>query len=191
MVAVTGPIPTRRDAGTSTQELLFAAAAAEMAASGHRDLTVRLVARRAGVSPATAYKVFSSKEHLVAAVLLRRLQGLPAVDPADPLPVAERLPAFVRGFAGTLLADPELRAALGSVFGSDDPDSARIRELVVADVTQRFEAVCRDDLADPARRTVLLAFAGLMVSAGAGLMAFSDLPGAITEVLGTVQGPDR
>ena len=44
-----------------------------------RGLTVRNVARRAGVAPATAYTYFSSKDHLLAEVLWRGMEALPAV----------------------------------------------------------------------------------------------------------------
>ena len=44
---------------------------------GYDGLTVRTVARRAGVAPATAYTYFASKDHLLAEVLWRRLQALP------------------------------------------------------------------------------------------------------------------
>ena len=42
-------------------------------ADGFDGLTVRVVAKRAGVAPATAYTYFSSKSHLVAEVFWRRL----------------------------------------------------------------------------------------------------------------------
>ena len=46
-----------------------------------RRLTVRNVARRAGVAPATAYTYFASKDHLVAEVFWRRLRGPPTAPP--------------------------------------------------------------------------------------------------------------
>ena len=48
---------------------------------GYAGLTVRSVARRAGVAPATAYNYFSSKDHLLAEVLWRHMQALPPVEP--------------------------------------------------------------------------------------------------------------
>ncbi|HLH28588.1 MAG TPA: helix-turn-helix domain-containing protein, partial [Acidimicrobiales bacterium] len=45
---------------------LVRAAAAEVDEAGYDGLTVRSVARRAGVAPATAYHYFSSKDHLLA-----------------------------------------------------------------------------------------------------------------------------
>ena len=47
--------------------------AAEIEVVGYAGLTVRSVARRAGVAPATAYNYFSSKDHLLAEVLWRRM----------------------------------------------------------------------------------------------------------------------
>jgi AcrR family transcriptional regulator len=49
-----------------TVERLVDVTVAEVAEAGYDGLTVRSVARRAGVAPATAYTYFSSKGHLVA-----------------------------------------------------------------------------------------------------------------------------
>jgi TetR/AcrR family transcriptional regulator, cholesterol catabolism regulator len=68
---------------------LLDAAAAQVREAGYPGLTIRLVAKRAGVSSGTAYNYFSSKEHLVASLFLRWLADLPqrAADPADPAPL--------------------------------------------------------------------------------------------------------
>ena len=58
---------------------LVEATAVEVEATGYAGLTVRNVARRAGVAPATAYNYFSSKDHLLAEVLWRRMLALPPV----------------------------------------------------------------------------------------------------------------
>ena len=55
---------------------LVRAAEEEIEEVGYAGLTVRSVARRAGVAPATAYTYFSSKDHLLAEVLWRRMQSL-------------------------------------------------------------------------------------------------------------------
>jgi len=62
---------------------LVQAAEDETEEVGYAGLTVRGVARRAGVAPATAYTYFSSKDHLLAEVLWRRTEALPPVE-ADP-----------------------------------------------------------------------------------------------------------
>ena len=76
---------------------LVRATEAEIEEVGYPGLTVRNVARRAGVAPATAYNYFSSKDHLLAEVLWRRMQSLAPVDPGDGRPMDERLPSAVRG----------------------------------------------------------------------------------------------
>ena len=42
---------------------------------------MRSAAERAGVAPATAYTYFASKDHLLAEVLWRRMEALPARRP--------------------------------------------------------------------------------------------------------------
>ena len=49
-----------------TVDRLFAAGLEELRAVGHEALTIRTVATRAGVSPATAYTYLASKNHLFA-----------------------------------------------------------------------------------------------------------------------------
>ena len=56
------------------------AAADEARERGYEGMTVRSVARRAGVAPATAYTYFASKDHLLAEVLWRRHAGAAAGD---------------------------------------------------------------------------------------------------------------
>ena len=54
-------------------ERLTEAAVSELREHGYEGLTVRAVAARCGVAPATAYTYFASKNHLVAEVFWRRL----------------------------------------------------------------------------------------------------------------------
>src|SRR2546423_13053949 len=58
-------------------EKLTDAAVLEIRAKGYEGLTVRNVAARARVAPATAYTYFASKDHLVTEVFWRRLRALP------------------------------------------------------------------------------------------------------------------
>src|SRR5690606_25562569 len=61
----------------ATVQKLVVAAVEELREVGYDALTVRNVARRAGVAPATAYNYFTSREHLVTEVFWRRLDALP------------------------------------------------------------------------------------------------------------------
>ena len=54
---------------------LTAAAVHEIRAKGYEGFTVRNVAARARVAPATAYTYFASKDHLITEVFWRRLRA--------------------------------------------------------------------------------------------------------------------
>src|SRR3954453_6775633 len=55
--------------------------------SSYADLTVRAVAARAKVAPATAYTYFSSKNHLIAEVYLDLMRQVPYfTDVNEPMP---------------------------------------------------------------------------------------------------------
>src|SRR5258708_2120792 len=78
--------PTRRrltERQADTVRRLTDAAVEELRESSFDGLTVRNVARRAGVAPATAYTYFASKNHLITEVFWRRLSSLPPVPPSD------------------------------------------------------------------------------------------------------------
>jgi len=76
---------TQRQAEVVQQ--LVDATAKEVDEEGYPGLTVRNVARRAGVAPATAYNYFSSKDHLLAELLWRRMNALPPVDASGDAPI--------------------------------------------------------------------------------------------------------
>jgi AcrR family transcriptional regulator len=64
---------------TEVMERLIAAAAEEAEERPYGEISVRTIARRAGVAPATAYTYFSGKDHLLAEVLLQRAQVSPSL----------------------------------------------------------------------------------------------------------------
>jgi AcrR family transcriptional regulator len=84
---VTSTRPLRADAARN-RELLLAAAADEFAEHG-LDASVADIARRAGVGKGTVFRHFASKDDLLAAIVLDRIDALSAVgerllEAADP-----------------------------------------------------------------------------------------------------------
>lgn len=73
-LALTRPRPRRADA-LRNQERVLAAAVEVFAAKG-LDAGIPEIAQRAGVGKATVYRSFPSKEHLVAAVAVGRLEWI-------------------------------------------------------------------------------------------------------------------
>jgi AcrR family transcriptional regulator len=68
---------SRRPRQEETVRRLVHAALETLRESSYADLTVRAVAARAHVAPATAYTYFSSKNHLVAEVYLDLVRHVP------------------------------------------------------------------------------------------------------------------
>ena len=116
--------PNRRAA---TAERLAAAAVEELRAVGYDGLTVRNVARRAEVAPATAYTYFASKDHLVAEAFGRALDALPPVEVDGRHAVDRRVARAIADVARLCTDEPALAAAATTALLADEPDVARLR----------------------------------------------------------------
>ena len=174
-----------------TVQRLADATVAEVRAVGYPSLTVRNVARRAGVAPATAYTYFSSKEHLIAEVFWRRLRALPDRPVDRRRRPVDRVSAALHDI-GLLVADePELAAACTTAMLSNDPEVAHLRARIGAAVRERLDAAL-GECADPAvLRALELAFSGAMVQAGMGHLAYRDIGRRMAEVASLVLGGTR
>ncbi len=116
--------PARRQLSerqAEVMERLVAAAAEEAEERPYGDISVRTIARRAGLAPATAYTYFSGKDHLLAEVLWRRVQASPhLVDLSLDLP--ERVADTVRTMGFGTMGSPAVAACTTALL-ADGPDS--------------------------------------------------------------------
>ena len=172
-------------------ERLVEAALAEVRSAGYDGLTVRNVARRASVAPATAYTYFASKDHLIAEVFWRRLASLP-----EPRLDARRRPATraaeaLREVAALLADEPALAAAATTAILANDPDVHRLQGRMGAAILHRLATVLGDD-GDPAVLDALgLAFSGAMLQAGMGYFDYAQLGDRMARVADVVLGARR
>ena len=119
---------------------LVQATGEEVEEVGYAGLTVRNVARRAGVAPATAYNYFSSKDHLLAEVLWRRMQALPPVEAGR---AATGVRATGRGGPAMVLfttESPALVDACTVALLSPNPDVKHLRDRIGAQIHRRLAA---------------------------------------------------
>ena len=132
-------------------EQLVEAAADETRQHGYEGLTVRNVARRAGVAPATAYTYFASKDHLLAEVLWRRFQALPVPDPADDAPAIDRVIGELRVLGLFMADDPTLAAACTTALLGRGPEVRALRVLFGTALHERLADAlgATNDGADP------------------------------------------
>ena len=101
----------------------------ELRESSYANLTMRAVATRAGVSPASAYTYFPSKSALVAAVYLRFLRELPLHTDVNDT-TRTRVSATMRDMAVVVADEPELTTACGAALMADDPAVTPLREQI-------------------------------------------------------------
>ena len=163
-----------------TVQRLTAAAVEELRESGYASLTVRNVAARAGVAPATAYTYFSSKNHLIAEVFWRRLcASEPVTDDGES--TKDRVVRVLRDIALLVSDEPDLAVACTSALLGTDPDVQHLRTRIGVEIRQRIESAL-GERRDPAVVNALeLAWSGAMVHAGMGYTSYSRVADRLTE----------
>ena len=167
-------------------ERLVAAAAEEAEERAYAEISVRTIAKRASLAPATAYTYFSGKDHLLAEVLLRRTQASPSlVDLTLPLPdrVADTARTMGFGAMGSAAVAVCTTALLG-----DGPDVKRVRSRLGAEITRRLDAALGAGV-DPRVLDVLqVTYTGAVLSAGMGHLAFDAVPPLMAEAAALMTG---
>lgn len=168
-----------------TVERLLVAGEEELRAVGHESLTVRTVASRAGVSPATAYTYFASRNHLFAELFLRALLTDPGPVPDAPS-VVERLRSVTRHMAAVLAGSPELAAAATLALLGSDPEVERLRIVIGTEFVTRFRAAIGEPADPRVLETLVLAFSGALLQAGMGLMTYTEMGERLDDVVAVV-----
>ncbi len=169
--------------------LLVQATVEEVEEVGYAGLTVRSVARRAGVAPATAYNYFSSKDHLLAEVLWRRMQSLPPVSADGDRPLSERLADTVRALVLPATGSPALVDACTVALLSTNPDVKDLRDRIGAQIHRRLAAALGAGVDPLVVQVLQTSFSGSLLMAGMGHMPFADIPGLVAAAAGLMVEP--
>ncbi|WP_203337120.1 TetR/AcrR family transcriptional regulator [Nocardioides limicola] len=169
-----------------TVERLLAAGEVELREVGHEAMTMRTVAKRADVSPATAYTYFASKNHLFAELFWRALVDNPAPAAEDSASVVAGVQAVTRHLSSFLAARPEMAAAVTGSLLSHDPDVERLRLRIGAEFVSRFSAALGPLADDAVVDALTLAFSGALLQAGMGLSTYDDLGDRLDVVVATI-----
>jgi AcrR family transcriptional regulator len=170
---------------------LTEAAVSELRAHGFDGLTIRNVARSAGVAPATAYTYFASREHLVTEVFWRRLRSLPETRLDRRRSTLQRVSVTMSDLALLVADEPELASACTTAMLATDPDVKLLRDRIGLEWRRRLATALGDD-ADPEVLTTLeFAISGALVHAGMGHLSYADLPERLTRSAELVLGGGR
>ena len=168
-----------------TVERLLAAGAEELRRSGHQALTMRMVARRAGVSSATAYTYLASKNHLFTELFWAALAAGDDGEPAGATRT-ERVQSVVRSLVAVLDEEPALAAAVTSALLSPDPDVERLRLRIGSHLVQRFERALGPEAPPVLLEAVSLAFTGALLQGGMGVMSYTEMGERLHHVVAAI-----
>jgi AcrR family transcriptional regulator len=172
-----------------TLDKLLAAARTELEEVGHEALTIRTVALRAGVSAATAYNYFASRDHLFAELLWRHLatSELPRLTGRSS---TRRLQQTTRHLSGTIASAPALAAAATKSLLGTDPAVAELRLRIGAVFAERFRTAIgkdNDQQVDPkVLDTLLIAFSGALLQTGMGIFTYPELADRLDDVVAVI-----
>ena len=157
--------------------------------SSYADLTVRAVAARAKVAPATAYTYFSSKNHLIAEVYLDLMRQVPYfTDVNDSTAGARR--------EGAARHDADGRRRARGRRGLHDraaerTTTPRCARSATASAPRSTAASARRSGPDADPRTVSaleMTYFGALVNAGSGAFTYHQIADRLTYVVGLILG---
>ncbi|MCV7230544.1 TetR/AcrR family transcriptional regulator [Mycolicibacterium komossense] len=187
VVAVTGEMPRNRRQEETFRKVL-SAGIEMLRESSYSDLTVRAVAARAKVAPATAYTYFSSKNHLIAEVYLDLLKQVPYfTDVNEPMP--SRVQRALRSMVLAVADEPEVAAACTTaLLTGADPAVTLVRERIGGEIHRRIRSAVGPD-ADPRVVSALeMTFFGALVNAGSGAFTYHQIADRLSYVVGLILG---
>jgi AcrR family transcriptional regulator len=167
-------------------ERLVIAAEREAEMLPYADISVRSIAKRAGVAPATAYTYFSGKDHLLAEVLWRRMQASPHLVDVN-LPLAERVAATVRTMGFGTMDTPSVAVCTTALL-ADGPDVKRVRTRIGVEIGRRLAAALGPDADRSVLGVLTVTYTGAILSAGMGHLAFDAVPALMAQAVALMAG---
>lgn len=196
VVAITGAAPATGEAPRNRRQeetfrKVLTAGLEMLRETSYADLTVRAVAARAKVAPATAYTYFSSKNHLVAEIYLDLMRQVPYFTDVNDSRVT-RVEKALRSMALMVADEPEVAAACTTaLLSGNDPTVRTVRERIGAEIHRRIRSALGPD-ADPRTLSALeMTYFGALVNAGSGAFTYHQIADRLSYVVGLVLGEQQ
>lgn len=187
VVATPSAPARRRPRQEETFRKLIGAARETLRASSYAGLTVRAVAARAEVAPATAYTYFSSKNHLVAEVYLDVVRQAPFFTDVNDTRL-HRVQQTLRSLALVVADEPELAAACTTALLSNDEAVRPVRERIGAEIHQRIKSALGPGADGRTISALEMSYFGALVHAGSGVLTYRQIADRIGYVVGLILG---
>jgi AcrR family transcriptional regulator len=159
--------------------------------SSYADLTVRAVAARAKVAPATAYTYFSSKNHLIAEVYLDLMGQVPYFTDVNE-PMSSRVEQALRSLALVVADEPEVAAACTTALMSgNDPTVRRVRDRIGAEIHRRIRSAAGPECDPRVVSALEMTFFGALVNAGSGAFTYHQIADRLSYVVDLILGEEK
>jgi len=158
--------------------------------NSYADLTVRAVAARAKVAPATAYTYFSSKNHLIAEVYLDLVQRVPYFTDVNE-PMQTRVDKALRHLALVVADEPEVAAACTTALlsGGADPAVRSARDRIGIEIHRRITSAIGPDADARTVSALEMTFFGALVNAASGAFTYHQIADRLGYVVGLILPP--
>ncbi|MCQ4360381.1 MULTISPECIES: TetR/AcrR family transcriptional regulator [Mycobacterium] len=166
---------------------VLAAGMETMRENTYADLTVRLVAAKAKVAPATAYTYFSSKNHLIAEVYLDLVRQVPYFTDVN-VAMHTRVDQALRHLALVVADEPEVGAACTAALmgGGTDPAVRAVRDRIGAEIHRRIASAIGPGAEPRTVSALQMAFYGALVQAGSGEFTYHEIADRLAEVVSLI-----
>ncbi len=159
--------------------------------SSYADLTVRAVAARAKVAPATAYTYFSSKNHLIAEVYLDLMRQVPYFTDVNETRLS-RVEKTLRTMALMVADEPEVAAACTTaLLSGNDPAVRTVRDRIGAEIHRRIRAAMGPEADQRTMSALEMTFFGALVNAASGAFTYHQIADRLSYVVGLILGEDK
>jgi AcrR family transcriptional regulator len=181
-----GRMPRNRRQEETFRKVL-AAGMETMRENSYADLTVRMVAARAKVAPATAYTYFSSKNHLIAEVYLDLVRQVPYfTDVNEPMHI--RVDQALRHLALVVADEPEVGAACTAALlgGGTDPAVGAVRDRIGGEIHRRIASAIGPGAEAGTVSALQMAFFGALVQAGSGEFTYHEIADRLAGVVSLI-----
>jgi AcrR family transcriptional regulator len=159
--------------------------------SSYADLTVRAVAARAKVAPATAYTYFSSKNHLIAEVYLDLMRQVPYFTDVND-GTAPRVEKALRAMTLMIADEPEVAAACTTaLLSSNDPAVNAVRDRIGSEIHRRIRSAMGPDADARTVSALEMTYFGALVHAGSGYVSYREIADRLSYVVGLMLGEEQ
>ncbi|MFA4083090.1 TetR/AcrR family transcriptional regulator [Mycobacteroides salmoniphilum] len=190
MVTLTSESPRNRRQEETIRKIVTAGREM-LGETTYADMTIRGVAARAKVAPATAYTYFSSKSHLVAEIYLDLIHEAPYFTDVNDGQSA-RVTKTLRSLALVVADEPEIATGCTTALLSNNDEAVRaVRDKIGLEIHRRIRSAMGPD-ADPRVVSALeMTFFGALMHAGSGTFTYHEIADKLTFVVDLMLGKNE